>query len=172
MPDYTLSYTGAQIDALLQKVDNFLNNVYPVGAIYISTNSTDPGTLFGGTWTQIQDTFLLAAGSTYTAGATGGSETNSHTHTADHSHDLDNDGYAKLVFHGAGNIRYYELSGKPSWSANYKCGVTGVGAETYSETWGCGLGGSTVSTSLTTSEASNTNNMPPYLAVYMWKRTA
>lgn len=29
-----------------------LDSVYPVGAIYLSTDGTDPGTLFGGTWTQ------------------------------------------------------------------------------------------------------------------------
>jgi len=50
----------------------------------MSVNSTNPGTLFGGTWQQIQDTFLLAAGSTYTAGGTGGND--KHTHTYEHTH--------------------------------------------------------------------------------------
>ena len=71
--------------------------IYPVGSIYISTASTNPGTLFGGTWTQIQDTFLLSAGLTYTAGDTGGSSTNtletenlpSHSHSIGaHAHGL------------------------------------------------------------------------------------
>ena len=40
----------------------------------MSTVSTSPKTLLGfGTWRQITDRFLLAAGSTYKAGATGGS---------------------------------------------------------------------------------------------------
>ena len=30
---------------------SFLDLIYPVGAIYMSVNSTDPGELFGGTWT-------------------------------------------------------------------------------------------------------------------------
>ena len=52
------------------------DTIYPIGSIYMSVNNTDPGTLFAGTtWTRIQDTFLLAAGSTYTAGSTGGSAT-------------------------------------------------------------------------------------------------
>jgi hypothetical protein len=46
---------------------------YPVGAVYISTVATNPGALFGGTWTQIEDRFLLSAGDTYAAGQTGGS---------------------------------------------------------------------------------------------------
>ena len=44
-----------------------LDSVYPVGSIYMSVNSTDPGTLFGGTWVRLTDTFLLAAGTTYDA---------------------------------------------------------------------------------------------------------
>ena len=55
--------------------ENFLNLVYPVGSIYWSSNNTNPGTLFGGTWTQIKDKFILAAGDSYTNGATGGAAT-------------------------------------------------------------------------------------------------
>ena len=50
--------------------------IYPVGSIYISTSPTNPYNLFGiGTWEQIEDTFLLAAGNKYIAGKTGGEET-------------------------------------------------------------------------------------------------
>ena len=64
--------------------------VYPVGSIYLSINSTNPSTLFGGTWEQIKDKFLLACGDTYTNGSTGGEATHtlttneipSHSHTA------------------------------------------------------------------------------------------
>lgn len=44
-------------------------NAYPVGSIYMSVNSTNPGELFGGTWEQIQGRFLLGQGSGYSAGA-------------------------------------------------------------------------------------------------------
>ena len=50
--------------------------IYPVGSIYWSSKNTNPGTLFGGTWTQIKDKFVLACGDTYkTTGATGGAST-------------------------------------------------------------------------------------------------
>lgn len=60
------------------------NLIYPIGSIYLSENSTSPATLFGGTWTQIKDKFLLTAGDTYKAGNTGGSSTHKHT-TAGHT---------------------------------------------------------------------------------------
>ena len=49
-----------------------LQCVYPVGAIYISSKDTSPASFLGGAWEQIKDVFLLAAGDTYTLGATGG----------------------------------------------------------------------------------------------------
>ena len=52
---------------------------FPVGSIYLSVNNTNPGSVFGGTWVQIKDRFLLGAGSTYTAGKTGGSATHTLT---------------------------------------------------------------------------------------------
>ena len=66
-----------------------IKSVYPIGSIYSSTEDTSPATLFGfGTWDQIKDRFLLAAGDTYAAGNTGGAA--NHTLTVDempsHSH--------------------------------------------------------------------------------------
>ena len=48
--------------------------LFPIGYVYISVNNTNPGTIFGGTWEQIKDTFLLACGDTYANGATGGED--------------------------------------------------------------------------------------------------
>lgn len=76
-----------------------INSMYPIGSIYMSTTNADPNILFGGTWTRIQDTFLLCAGSSYNAGSTGGSATTtlttenlpSHTHSIGaHAHGLNN----------------------------------------------------------------------------------
>ena len=48
-------------------------NFYPIGSIYMSINSTSPATLFGGTWAAIDaGRFLVAAGTGYSVGGTGG----------------------------------------------------------------------------------------------------
>ena len=76
---------------------NIIDIIYPVGSIYMSKNSTSPATLFGGTWNQIKDSYLVCAGDTYIAGVTGGSRTKtlavenlpSHTHSLNsHTHSL------------------------------------------------------------------------------------
>ena len=115
--------------------------VYPVGSIYLSVNATSPASLFGGTWERIEDRFLLAAGSTWAAGETGGEAV--HTLTVDempaHSHSVPN------------------MSG-------YDTGTAWVGQN--------GTAASqTRSTDINGGGAAH-NNMPPYLAVYMWKRVA
>ena len=54
--------------------------IYPVGSIYMSVNSASPATLFGGTWEQLKDRFLLGVGDTYdTVNATGGAASQSYT---------------------------------------------------------------------------------------------
>lgn len=125
-----------------------LESVYPVGSIYMSVNSTSPATLFGGTWQAIQGKFLLGAyGNTYKAGSTGGEA--AHTLT---TREMPNHNHAV----------YYPNAGADDHSApsNYPDGPSdstyyAVGSYTSSEGGG---------------EAHN--NMPPYLAVYIWKRTA
>lgn len=64
---------------------------YPVGSIYCSIDSTDPGALFGGTWAAIgAGRALVAAGGGFAVGSEGGADTHtltveempSHAHTA------------------------------------------------------------------------------------------
>ena len=115
--------------------------VYPVGAIYLSTSSTSPQTLFGGTWQRIQDRFLLCAGSTYAAGKTGGEANHKLTvnEIPAHTHDI------------VGDTMDWGTGGRPYF-----------GTSTYDDT---------VKTSSVGGGQSH-NNMPPYLAVYAWKRVA
>lgn len=154
-------------------VADILSAVYPVGAIYISTVSTSPATLFGGTWSAIgAGTFLNAAGSGYAAGGTGGSDTHAHT-TPNHAHTTANMTLtlAQIPYHrhvgeyvynpafsGAGYYAYM-LSGNRV--DNGVVGYTGGG--------GSHGHGNTGNAAPTTNSSSS---LPPYLSVYMWKRTA
>lgn len=124
-----------------------LNAIYPVGSIYMSVSSTSPQTLFGGTWQRIENRFLLAAGSSYAAGTTGGEATHKLTvsELPKHTHRIklgNADGTTYRV------ARYIDVSAA-WWS--------GSGNDNMTEE----VGGDTAH-----------NNMPPYLAVYIWKRTA
>lgn len=119
------------------------DSVYPVGAIYLSTSATDPATLFGGTWERIQDRFLLCAGTTYAAGSTGGEA----------SH--------KLTVEEMPSHRHTSSVHKEAYGTYVSAGGEEVAlAATKQTNTGYAGGGSAH------------NNMPPYLAVYAWRRTA
>ena len=64
--------TGGNTDILNLMASLILDSTYPVGSIYMSVNNSNPDTLLGGTWEKIQDRFLLASGTTYSAGSIGG----------------------------------------------------------------------------------------------------
>lgn len=123
-----------------------LDNVYPVGSIYMSVNSTNPENLFGGTWEQIQGRFLFGMDSSYPAGSTGGEITHKLTQAEmpKHSHAI-----------------YYPNAGGPDEGA--ALGFPQAGSK---NTWWA-------TACMTGSAGDNEahNNMPPYLSVYIWKRT-
>ena len=139
-----------------------LDNVYPIGSIYMNVNSTNPGTLFGGTWEQIQGKFLLGMSSSYPAGSQGGEA--SHTLTTEempsHGHNPANEaGYYGFITNSkkafsigdmgsqSGSGRYYPYASAAfDISRNTLTGTTGGGK--------------------------SHNNMPPYLSIYIWKRIA
>lgn len=134
--------------------NQLLNKVYPVGSVYMSVNSTSPATLFGGTWVQIKDTFLLSAGDTYAAGATGGEAEHSLTSAEmpTHDHNFINGGQAVTIYNTKDVLFTQGLQGSSTgYWYNANKGVSKI----------ANAGGGTAH-----------NNMPPYLAVYMWKRTA
>lgn len=151
--------------------------IYPIGSIYMSVNNVSPSTLFGGTWAQIKDTFLLSAGDTYTNASTGGEA--SHTLTT-----------SELPSHSHG---IPSLSGSTSGAGAHNHAVIGTsanngGSGVFCETWANRSNDRNGYTSSVgdhshsvTTNASNTNNagsgsahnnMPPYLVVNIWKRTA
>lgn len=134
-----------------------LSDIYPVGSIYLSVNSTSPASLFGGVWERIQDKFLLGASDTYPAGLPGGEA--AHTLTENempkHKHGLFTDmaGYGGAS--PTGNyLKMYDNDVINGYATNTDVIYNG---------WQ-GM-----------SEVGNNqphNNMPPYLAVYMWKRVS
>lgn len=117
---------------------------YPVGSIYMSVNNINPAEFFGGEWEQIEDKFLLACGSNYKAGAIGGS--NSH------------------------KIKQENLPARTTLSLGYNGGLLSYSPWTGGQV-GNGFYNSCLSDFGYTSDQS-INHMPPYLAVYIWKRTA
>ena len=77
-----------------------LDAVYPTGSLYFSTNSTSPASKFGGTWSQIQDAFIAAKGSSYITGtvaAYSGNKAMTVDQMPKHSHMPD---YGYLYDHG------------------------------------------------------------------------
>lgn len=126
-----------------------------VGQVIFSTTldtAAKVAEIYGGTWTQIKDTFIIAAGDTYAAGSTGGSAT--------HSHTLDK-GYAKIILKAANKIAYQERQ-VTTWQDNYT-NSTGAGSgSSASQNYGANLGGTT----------DDGSSIPPYVAVYIWQRTA
>ena len=144
---YTVdNITLSNFTALNQTLGSLLDAIYPIGSIYQSTNETSPETLFGGTWSQIQGQFLLGASSTYPAGSTGGEA--KHTLTSQeipsHYHNLPID-YGSHSGSSRG-ISSWVDNATASSDGSYKTGNTGGGQAH--------------------------NNMPPYMAVYIWQRTA
>lgn len=127
---------------------NLVDLVYPVGSYYWSSNSTSPSTLFGGTWTQVKDRFVLAAGDSYSVNATGGEKT--HTLTIDempgHDHRASQWG-GLYVWGGANSSKFAEGSG------GYETLLSGVNTSS-------------------TGGGHSHNNMPPYIVAFCWRRTA
>lgn len=87
----------ANIETLTNTLNTFISEiykkVYPIGAHYITSSTENPNVLFPGTtWTQIKDTYIVAAGSIYKVGTAYGSSTHVHsgavhTHTVNaHNH--------------------------------------------------------------------------------------
>ena len=137
------------IAALSNQISNIkstiFDDIYPVGSIYMSVNSTNPANLFGGTWTQLKDRFLLGAGSTYTNGSTGGSATQrlSVANLPSHTHPQ------YVATNGGSTSANLDYNG---WVSNGKAVAQGIPTGA-------------------TGQGTTFNIMPPYLVVYMWQRT-
>lgn len=163
-----------------------LDLVYPVGSIYMSVSDTSPQTLFGGTWEKLQGRFLIGTGTatdnnndtrTLKLNQTGGEY--AHTLTSSesgqknlgsittgtesvaHTHTITTGGYTFQAGSAAGA---YSTATNGSTQGKDTGDYTYTGGENSNHTHSFSIGGQNAS--------SSHNNIPPYLAVNMWKRTA
>ena len=122
---------------------------YPVGAVYLSLSATSPASIYGGTWTQIKDRFLVGAGSRNFAGNWGGTEYV--TLTADqipaHTHTV------SLARRDGSTVAWSTSSAIGRYS-----GDSGGAAFTMASGYAGG--------------GNYHENRPPYYVVYIWRRTA
>ena len=170
-----------------------LNLLYPIGYIYISFNNISPASLFGGTWVQLKDRFLLASSTEYILGTTGGSsththstsnhtltlaETPSHNHTVNsHSHTPSTTGNHFLIFNYSTVQKGVAETYIPNaGGTNIGCCVNSTAVDF--QGWGT-TGGASATTDYQGGNGAHNhgdtgegNSMPPYTTVYMWTRTA
>lgn len=162
---------GTGVSSVAAAAAVFGDLLFPVGSIYSNTsNSTNPATLLGfGTWTALGAGRMLVGYSSGdplfgTAGNTGGSRdaiTVAHTHTVSGT-----TGAAGSHFHTVPNYQYDTIAGG---------GIGRYTVDTTTTRNTSTVGDHTHSFSATTAStgSSGTNaNLPPYLTVYMWQRTA
>lgn len=168
--NYDAAYTHSQSDHDFIKRSEWVDLIYPVGSIYMSMNSTSPATLFGGTWLPLQGRFLLGAGyndaNTTTkygdipanvfdrpAGERGGEI--AHKLTIDempshnHPHIMINDNHLTI------------------WANSNSLGGSAIKMDSLHVQGGAN--NNFFTTGYRGADSAH-NNLPPYVAVYMWRR--
>jgi len=137
------------------------NLLFPIGAIYTATVATNPGTLLGfGTWSEFgAGRMLISQNATYPAGTTGGSATTTliTANLPSHTHSITDPGHNHTVVTsvvGGGSLTGGTSVGGASASNTTTTKTTGI---TATNATGSGTAATTIS---------------PYIAVYMWQRTA
>ena len=138
---------------------------HPVGSLYISNDPTSPASFIGGTWEQIKDRFILAAGDTYAAGSTGGEATHTHDYRL-----IYNALYGAIVGLDEDLIRSFDYA-----TSTYK--TSQVIAYTSEVKKNKGIMGeyedaTNISLMRNDAKTNTASTMPPYTAMYVWKRIA
>jgi hypothetical protein len=173
-----LQETEARVTALEAKEGSggsgviSFDSIYPVGSIYMSVNSTNPSTLFGGTWTawgagRVPVGFDSSQSEFDTVEETGGSKTHSHKYGLQYGGFhcdtvLENDeNSGALIYDSSGNIT---VTG----------GGTNIGAITTKINNNTASGTKSVGTShyRMIGQSEYISSLQPYITCYMWKRTA
>lgn len=128
-------------------------SIYPVGSLYLSANSTNPETLFGGKWERLKGGFIYGAINSYDSGNGTGTSTNEHALTIaqvpKHNHNLQvwnkND---------SGSLARWAISGL-DWCSN-------ISGENNTNYW--------VGNTSTSGEGKGHSHNIPYIAVFIWRR--
>lgn len=136
------------------KIKGWVNSSqHPVGSIYISTSSTfNPQNAWGGTWKKTADgRCLIGANSAYPLGSTGGAE--KHAHSSSNM-------FAKVGPYGTGFTM--NILPTAAWDSDWTFTVSKATQEKRANNYAARVNG----------ETTESSNMQPYLAVYIWERTA
>lgn len=160
----------ASLHVASELVKAVANIMYPVGSIYISLTTTNPGTFLGGTWEQCGKGRFPVSYDPNNAkfnsmGKTGGNATHTHTtgdHTLtiqeipEHSHEIP-DRYIAWDFDG---------NGTNAASGNY--GATPI----QFHAWGTRTFNAGNNWAHNHGNTGSAGTLPPYFVCCMWKRTA
>ena len=146
----------SQITALHNMLLVYWKTLYPVGSIYISTSPTfNPNTTWGGTWKKTSEgRCLIGANDTYPLGSTGGEAEHTLSISEMPSHDH--------------NLSDWAMS----WKISGVSGEVNLNASATADAWSNNHGYFKSQNSKATGGNQPHNNMQPYLAVYIWERTA
>ena len=143
-----------------------INRIYPVGAFWITTSYDSPASLFGGSWEQITDRFLIGAGGRYGRGSTGGADsvklTAKQIPTLSLQVGLCDGGYVGANDYPDSFISNSKTLGQES--ATYSGDTSDRSAQK-------GYVNSTLVRYYNSNQASVPTN-PPFYACYIWRRTA
>ena len=143
-------------------LEKLRNQMYPVGSLYFSTNSTSPATIYGGTWERYGKGRTLVSvdesDTDFTAGKTGGEKT--------HVHPMPNL-FAHLSMGGT-TIRSETISLNSStvWRDSvYTSTNVYASSNVHSD-------GIRVSRPVNDTNNISASSLQPYISVYVWRRTA
>ena len=141
-------------DGVKHLVDKMRDRMYPVDSIYISTSSTSPASLYGGSWERYgAGRALISASDTdsdFTAGTTGGSKTHNH-----------NPGTLSAQVSLSGQDTVVRRVSIPSFKGDVRH-IGDIYGGSFDSDWGAAIVG----------HSDSASSMEPYVAVYVWRRTA
>lgn len=143
-------------------LEKLRNQMYPVGSLYFSTDSTSPATIYGGSWERYGKGRTLVSvdesDTDFTAGKTGGAKT--------HGHKLPKL-FAQLDMAGTKiQAKMKRLNTSTVWRASV---YTAVNVYADSSVHNSGL---EVSVPVNDDTNVRASSLQPYIAVYIWQRTA